>query len=68
MTIIIGLKVNEGILLGSDSATTIEKKIFYKRCKIFNYLNKLPIGFATYGDFEIKNIPLSTIIKEHEEN
>jgi len=71
MTIIIAVNINEGIVLGSDSAATIvnenkELKFFYKRTKIFNYLSEIPIGIAIYGDNEIENVPLSSLIKEHE--
>jgi len=75
MTIVILIKVNDGIVLASDSLTTIHslrttngRKIFsyvYKYAnKIFNLKKGCPIGAMTWGSGSIGKASISTLAKD----
>ena len=69
MTIVIAVKVNEGIVMASDSATTVVLKgkggnIYYNRKKLFNLIKGLPIGIVTYGDGEIGDLTIPLLIRK----
>ncbi len=74
MTVAISIKVNDGIVLASDSATTIIGKdpkgkigivnIYQNADKIFNLRKGSPIGAITWGSGSIGNSSISTLIKD----
>ncbi len=74
MTIAISLKVNDGVILASDSASTllgrdsqghtIAVNIYNTANKVFNLHKKLPIGAITWGAGSIGNASISTLIKD----
>ena len=74
MTIAISLKVNDGVVLASDSASTIistndqgEQTVSYiydNANKIFNLKKGLPIGAITWGSGSIGQSSISTLAKD----
>lgn len=74
MTIAISVKVNDGIVLASDSATTIMGRdpggsisvlnIYNYANKIFNLKKGLPIGAITWGIGSIGYSSISTLVKD----
>jgi len=74
MTIAISLKVNDGIVLAADSATTIYNaqiggvvNIYNSADKIFNIYKGLPIGAITWGSGSIGQSSISTLAKDFRE-
>ena len=62
MTIVVCVRVNDGIVLASDSATTftnpgtgIAFKVYNHADKIFNLVTGQPIGTMTYGTRSVGN-------------
>ena len=55
MTIVIALKVGDGVVLGADSASTLVEAAggyfnsYFNAEKLFNVVKGLPIGMLTYG-------------------
>lgn len=76
MSIIVSVKVNDGIILGADSATQIwgeiegvgpgVAQVYYNSRKIFRLAN-LPIAVAVYGIGNIKERSVQNIIAEYSE-
>ncbi len=74
MTIAILIKVNDGIVLASDSAATILGQdpqgnigiinIYQNADKIFNLRKGSPIGAITWGSGSIGNSSISTLAKD----
>lgn len=69
MTIATILKVHDGIILASDSATTLSgpggvENIYNNANKIFNLHKGLPIGGMTYGAGSIGLASISTLAKD----
>jgi hypothetical protein len=71
MTIVVCVRVNDGIVLASDSATTfsdtltgIAVKVYNHADKIFNLIKGEPIGAMTYGNGSIGNASISTLSKD----
>jgi len=69
MTIVIAIKINEGIVMASDSATTVFLKrepgnVYYNRKKLFNLIKGLPIGILSYGDGEIGDLTTPLLIRK----
>lgn len=70
MTIAISLKINDGIVLAADSASTLvteESEVFnvYNNAdKVFNLRKGLPIGVITSGAGNIGSASISTLIKD----
>lgn len=73
MTIAISLKVNDGVVLAADSASTLVIQgqgapqvvnVYNNANKIFNLVKGLPIGVVTYGAGSIGNASISTLIKD----
>jgi hypothetical protein len=70
MTIVVTVKINDGIVLASDSATTfsdqqgIAVKIYNNANKVFNLVKGLPIGSLTWGAGGIGAASISTISKD----
>lgn len=76
MTIAISLKVNDGIILAADSASTIISgvhnryvhNIYNNANKIFNLHKGSPIGVITWGAGSIGVASISTLIKDFRES
>lgn len=70
MTIVVTVKINDGIVLASDSATTFSDdngnvvKIYNNANKVFNLVKGLPIGGLTWGAGGIGAASISTITKD----
>lgn len=74
MTIAISLKVNDGIVLAADSASTILSKgpdnrlgvvnVYNTANKIFNLKKGFPIGAITWGSGSIGQASISTLTKD----
>lgn len=75
MTIAISLKVNDGVVLAADSATTLQGRdeqtgttgvvnIYNNANKVFNLLKETPIGAITWGSGSIGAASISTLMKD----
>lgn len=74
MTIAISIKINDGLVLASDSASTVLGQvpsgelqvlnIYHNAIKVFNLRKGLPIGAITWGSGSIGQDSISTIIKD----
>src|ERR1700757_3418149 len=70
MTIVVTVKINDGIVLAADSATTFSNqegtviKIYNSANKVFNLVKGLPIGGLTWGAGGIGAASISTITKD----
>jgi hypothetical protein len=70
MTIVVSVRVNDGIVLASDSATSFTEpsgvvvKVYNHADKIFNLVKGLSIGAMTYGNGAIGFASISTISKD----
>lgn len=75
MTIAISIKINDGLVLASDSASTVLGQaqqtgelqvlnIYNNANKLFNLRKGLPIGAVTWGSGSIGQSSVSTIIKD----
>ncbi|MCG8351114.1 MAG: hypothetical protein MI924_25370 [Chloroflexales bacterium] len=74
MTIAISLKVNDGVVLAADSASTLVAEtapnvfsvvhIYHYANKIFNLRKGFPIGVITWGAGNIGAASISTLVKD----
>lgn len=71
VTIAISVKVNDGIVLAADSASTLIDKqtgvvrnVYNNANKIFNLRKGLPIGAMTWGSGSIGSAAISTLAKD----
>lgn len=70
MTIVVSVKVTDGIVLASDSATTFVDgngtavKVYNNANKIFNLVKGLPLGAMTYGSGSIGPASIATLSKD----
>jgi hypothetical protein len=74
MTIAISMKINDGIILATDSSSTIFGKneegidevhhTYFTADKLFNIKKGSPIGVMTWGEGSINNESISTLIKD----
>ena len=74
MTIAISVKVNDGVVLASDSAATVlgsgssgtagVVNVYENACKIFNLRKGCPIGAVTWGAGSIGVASVSTLAKD----
>lgn len=74
MTIAISLKINDGLVLASDSASTVLGQlptgqlsvlnVYNNAIKVFNLKKGLPIGTITWGAGSIGQASVSTILKD----
>jgi len=75
VTIAISIKINDGVVLASDSATTIlgqqqaggqlvALNVYNNANKVFNLRKDLPIGAITWGAGSIGQASISTAIKD----
>lgn len=70
ITIAISIKINDGVVLASDSASTVYYKqgvvnVYENANKIFNLHKGLPIGSITWGLGNIGNASLDTVTKDY---
>lgn len=69
LTIAISIKINDGVVLASDSASTVHSEsgvvnIYENANKIFNLCKSLPVGSITWGLGNIGNASLDTLTKD----
>jgi len=75
VTIAISLKVNDGLVLASDSASTLIQQgadhdepkvvqVFNNAAKVFNIRKGLPLGLMTWGAGSIGKAAISTLAKD----
>ena len=73
MTIAISLKINDGIVLAADSATTLVQNgpqgpiavnVYNNANKIFNLRKGLPVGVVTWGVGSIGEASTATLLKD----
>jgi hypothetical protein len=69
MTVVVAVKISEGIAVASDSASSLMMQgvvvnIYNNANKIFNLRKKRPIGAMTSGAGSIGNLSISTIAKD----
>lgn len=73
MTLAIAIKINNGLVLATDSASAIgetdneQTKIhhtYYNADKLYNLKKGSPIGCLTWGDGSINGVSISTITKD----
>ena len=69
MTIAISIKVNDGVVLASDSASTLMSEdgvinVYENANKVANLYKSLPIGIMTWGAGSIGSASTSTLIKD----
>lgn len=76
MTIAVAIKINNGLVLATDSASVIgeidedQAKIhhtYYNADKLFNLKKGEPIGCLTWGDGSIDGVSISTLTKDFRE-
>ena len=71
MTIAVSIKVNDGIVLASDSATTMMDQesgrvvtVYNNANKIFNLCKRMPIGVITWGLGNFGHSSIATLAKD----
>jgi hypothetical protein len=69
LTVAISVKVNDGVVLAADSASTITRggqiiNIYDNANKVFNLYKGLPVGAITWGSGNIGAVSISTIVKD----
>ncbi|MCP1758221.1 hypothetical protein [Bradyrhizobium elkanii] len=70
MTIVVTVKINDGIVLAADSATTFSDndgnviKIYNTANKVFNLVKGLPIGLLTWGAGGVGAASIATLTKD----
>jgi hypothetical protein len=70
MTIVLALKVGDGVVLGADSASTIVGQndsyhnSYFNAEKLFNLVKGLPIGAVTYGLGGLANRSVGSLAKD----
>jgi hypothetical protein len=69
LTIAISLKINDGLILAADSATTLVENglavnVYNNANKIFNLHKGLPVGAVTWGAGSIGVASTSTLLKD----
>ena len=70
MTIVVTVKVTDGMVLASDSATTfmdhngIPVKVYNNANKVFNLVKGLPLGAMTFGSGSIGTASIATLSKD----
>ena len=69
MTIAISIKVNDGLVMAADSASTIVSaesivNVYDNTNKVFNLHKQLPVGAITWGSGSIGNSSIATLVKD----
>jgi ATP-dependent protease HslVU (ClpYQ) peptidase subunit len=64
MSIIVSLKINDGVVMAADSATTFAIGQIYENAnKIVNLIKGLPIGVMTCGSGGAGNASITTLLR-----
>lgn len=70
MTIVVSVKVTDGVVLASDSATTFSDKegkpvkVYNNANKVFNLVKGYPIGAMTFGSGSVGTASIATLSKD----
>jgi hypothetical protein len=69
VTIAVSLKVNDGLVLAADSASTIAsgggvENVYNNANKVYNLMKGLPIGLVTWGLGGLAGLSISTLAKD----
>lgn len=71
LTIAVSLKVNDGVVLATDSAMTVAdrdsaliKYVYDNTTKIFSFNDNIPIGLLVYGLGTINHYPMPVVIED----
>ena len=73
MTLVVALKVGDGLVLGADSASTLELQgssgpefvnSYFNAEKLFNLVKALPIGVLVYGLGGLANRSVGSLLKD----
>lgn len=70
MTIVVSVKVTDGVVLASDSATTffdkdgVAVKVYNNANKVFNLIKGCPVGAMTYGAGSVGTSSIATLSKD----
>jgi len=70
MSIIVSVKINDGVVIAADSATTFfldgqhPAQIYQHSNKLVNLVKGLPLGVMTCGDGGIGNASVATLLKD----
>lgn len=77
MTVAVAIKINNGVVLATDSATAIGEMneesarihyTYYNADKLFNLKKGKSLGCLTWGDGSINNVSISTLTKDFRSN
>ncbi len=62
MTVLVSVKINDGVVMAADSASSFESGMVYQNAdKIVNLMEGLPIGAMATGAGEIGNDSIDTL-------
>jgi hypothetical protein len=65
MTILVSVKINDGVVMAADSASSFESGMVYQNAdKIVNLMERLPIGAMATGAGGIGNESIDTLMKD----
>lgn len=70
MTIVVSIKVTDGVVLASDSATTfmdgngVALKVYNNANKVFNLIKGIPLGAMTFGSGSVGTASIATLSKD----
>jgi ATP-dependent protease HslVU (ClpYQ) peptidase subunit len=65
MSIIVSVKINDGVVMAADGATTFAVGQIYENAnKIVNLVKGLPIGVMTCGSGGVGNASIATLLKD----
>ena len=65
MTILVSVKINDGVVMAADSASSFESGMVYLNAdKIVNLMEGLPIGAMATGAGGIGNESIDTLMKD----
>jgi len=70
MTVAVSLKIDDGLVLAADSASTLTNQnsevvnVYNNANKVFNLVKGLPIGALTWGAGSIGRASISTLVKD----
>ena len=65
MTVLVSVKINDGVVMAADSASSFESGMVYQNAdKIVNLMEGLPIGAMATGAGGIGNESIDTLMKD----
>jgi len=65
MTVLVSVKINDGVVMAADSASSFESGMVYQNAdKIVNLMEGLPIGAMATGSGGIGNESIDTLMKD----